>query len=113
MEEWTSKDQTLKAAYEALDLLKDEKFIPFSDVSILPEWFKVCVFESAAISYMTLYGYEIRKWEDEDNEIENHTFNYEVLSEVLKQVLSEEGLKGFKAQCELEVLNVFQNNLIH
>nr|GIR51294.1 MAG: hypothetical protein CM15mP61_00030 [Gammaproteobacteria bacterium] len=33
--------------------------------------------------------------EDDRNEIEDHTFNYEVLSEVLKNVLSSEGYKGF------------------
>ena len=110
---WSIKDHTLKAACQALDLLKEENFQPFNDVSNLPEWFRVCVFEHAAVSYMTLYGYEKRNWEDEKNEVEDHTFNYEVLSEVLKNVLTDEGYKGFEAQCELEVLHVFHTDVIH
>ena len=31
--EWTIKDHTLKAACQALDLLKKEDFKPFNDVS--------------------------------------------------------------------------------
>ena len=113
MKEYTKKDHTLKAACEALDLLKEEGFVPFSDVSKLPEWFRICVFENAAVSYMTLYGYKKRPWEDDRNEVEDHTFNYEVLSEVLKNVLSSEGYKGFEAQCELEVLHIYKTDFIH
>ena len=107
------KNKTIETAFKALEILKEENFQPITDLSSLPEWLKISVFESAAESYMYLHSF--RNYEDETpgKDIKDHIFNYKVLSEVLKRILSKEGYEGFLAQCDLEITYVYWEQLIH